>query len=254
MGNDKTNIFLVAIVGIVAVAGLVFLFSGKNNVVMVSAEDSLSGAAVFSPSKTIQKNDLFILPVGAFAPTTTSTAGEILQYKGADKPNVKEPKIKFKQWSTGESLEYAVENGRAEIKMGGKQFKVKLIKSTKMDSPLQIDLDGDGGIDTVLPAKLFSIGPQGLKGLGYTCDQVLTLQVGEGKTVGSSDNKLLKLVSLDGQEAIVQVKTITASSFTVEKSAPFFNGETIDVGLYSVHLLNLDNPAGIPQATFCVNF
>jgi len=45
MGNDKTNIFLVAIVGIVAVAGLVFLFSGKSNIVMVSAEDSLSGMA-----------------------------------------------------------------------------------------------------------------------------------------------------------------------------------------------------------------
>ncbi len=44
MGTDKTNIFLVAIVGIVAVVGLVFLFSGKSNITLVSA-DGVSGMA-----------------------------------------------------------------------------------------------------------------------------------------------------------------------------------------------------------------
>lgn len=96
MGNDKTNIFLVAIVGIVAVAGLVFLFSGKGS---ATTEDSISGDAFWSSTQDVGINlkDYFTLndAEGKF---------HIYQYMGADSPAAESPRIKLRDLETGESI------------------------------------------------------------------------------------------------------------------------------------------------------
>lgn len=96
MGNDKTNIFLVAIVGIVAVAGLVFLFSGKGS---ATTEDSISGDAFWSstPAVGIDQKEFFILIDAEEKP-------HIYLYMGADSPTADSPQIKFKSLETGENI------------------------------------------------------------------------------------------------------------------------------------------------------
>lgn len=257
MENDKTNIFLVAIVGIVAVAGLVFLFSGKGN---TANENSLSGEAVFTASNDIKKNDVFLLPAGVIAPTTTYTVGELLQYKGADKITSANPKIKFKLLSLGESLEYAIpvsKQSEVNLKLGGKEFKVKLLKPTQLDSPIQVDFNGDGVVETS-PNKinLFNSYSPGLKGLGYTCDQIITLQEGGEQVLGTSGK--LKLIYLDSSYLKVQVETSTVDTTDTEVEPPLLtNGETWETEGYFIHPINILYQAyagGVHQATFCINY
>lgn len=83
MGNDNTNIFLVAIVGIVAVAGLVFLFSGRGN---ATAADSLSGMATTTAVKTVPSlecNAANTLPGEAGLDKVTDTLYKLRWYDGA---------------------------------------------------------------------------------------------------------------------------------------------------------------------------
>ena len=86
----------------------------------------------------IKKNDFVWL----------SGVNTLLQYKGADKISSTSPKIKFKNLMNGETLEYAIQNDQVTIRLGGQSFKVKLLNPTTSDSPLQVDFDGDGVMET----------------------------------------------------------------------------------------------------------
>src|SRR3989344_619524 len=97
MGNDKTNVFLLAIVGIVAVAGLVFLCSEKGN---ATTEDSISGEAFWSATSNavgINHKDYFTL-------TDADGKVHLYQYKGGDSPLAESPKIALKEIETGETI------------------------------------------------------------------------------------------------------------------------------------------------------
>ncbi len=96
MGSDKTNIFLVAIVGIVAVAGLVFLFSGRGS---TATEDSISGDAFWSNSESIWINQK-----DYFALTDGEGKLHLYQYKGGDSPSDESPQIGLKDVETGETI------------------------------------------------------------------------------------------------------------------------------------------------------
>ena len=88
----------------------------------------------------VKPGDWFILGV----------PGEIFEYKGADKNTANSPKIKFHKKGEGVTLEYAIPtNGYVKIKVQGMQFNVKIINPAIADSPIQIDYDGDGILDTL---------------------------------------------------------------------------------------------------------
>ena len=93
---------------------------------------------------TVKKGDLFLLS----APGVDDSVGEILEYMGADRSSQTNPEISFRQWKTGNSLNSLIQNGQATIRLGGKSFKVELQQPTLFDSPLAIDYDGDGVVDS----------------------------------------------------------------------------------------------------------
>lgn len=222
-----------------------------------------TGQAVNSAAGNINKNDAFLLPVGITAPTTSVTVGEILQYKGADKVTADNPKIKFKLLSAGESLEYAIPLVREpiiSIKLGGKEFKVKILKPSQMDSPIQVDFDGDGIVETN-PNKLnlFNKVPASIKGLGYFCDDVATIQEGEIATLG--DGGEIKLIYIDSGHVKVSVLKMAGGSPTTAEvgfEPPLIsNGETWTTSGYDIHHINILYQAyagGIHQAAFCINY
>ncbi len=217
MGSDKTNVFLVAIVGIVAVAGLVFLFSGRGSIATVSAEKGLSGAAInvadiasctsantqpgeidlyhlgdniiqlswyngagnqvhmplvidgkstlanlglekenvhLIETEAIKKNDFFVLT------PKNSKKSYLLQYKGADVPSKTNPKIKFKNTGSGETLKYSIsKSGQSTIVLGGYKFRFKPAKPiTSDDFPILVDLDGNGNFGSTLPITIYNFG------------------------------------------------------------------------------------------------
>ncbi len=258
--ENQHGLYTIGAISIVAVVGLFLFFGSGAAAVFGSGTEGISGEAVFSTGNSIQKNDVFLLPVGAIAPTTTSTIGELLQYKGADKFNSVNPKIKFKLLSAGESLEYeilSVDNQPVvNLKLGGKEFKVKLLKRTQLDSPIQIDFNGDGVVETS-PNKvnLFNAYSPGIKGTGYACEQVITLQ--EGQTLETA-GKLIKLNYMDSSHMKVSIGDDNAEVNSPMLESPLLtNGETWEIEGGQIHPINILYQAfagGIHQATFCINY
>jgi len=208
-------------------------------------------------TQTIVKGELFLLAV----PSAVNYPGEILQYMSADKSSQTDPRIKFKRWSTGDTLEYAIVNGvPAGIKLGGKEFKVKLVSPTKMDSPLQVDFDGDGTIDTSTKkeGKLHYMGTY-VAGSGLTvrCNEVVELHELETKWAYGTDDYdqttnpvggNVTLSYIDSQKVKVDVSGVLSQNIDLGKAAT--------VGVLNVRLLKIVYQAyagGIHQATLCVN-
>jgi hypothetical protein len=103
------------------------------------SEEALVGDAI-STSTGIKVEHFFLL--------NTPTGGEILEYKGADKLTKTNPKIKFKRFSTGNTLEYALSaEGEATIKVNGASFDVRVRRPNIDDSPITVDLNSDGEYD-----------------------------------------------------------------------------------------------------------
>ena len=88
------------------------------------SEDASDKALVLREGLDISKNDYFVLTGGI--PGSGTAKSYLLQYKGSDASTDSNPKIKFKNIGSGESLEYSVgsANPRATIKLGGNSFEV----------------------------------------------------------------------------------------------------------------------------------
>ena len=125
----KMSILVLTLIGVIVLAGC-------------TTGEAIGVVPGLLPSG-VAKDDLFLLAV----PSTTTYPGEIIQYMGADKSTQTNPKIKFKQWSTGETLEYVILTNQLTIKLGGKSFLVKLVNPAVKNSPLQVDFDGNGTLD-----------------------------------------------------------------------------------------------------------
>ncbi len=201
-----------------------------------------------STSGTISKGDLFLLPAGIKAPEDTSTIGEILEYKGADKQGVTNPQIKFKLWSTGESLIYSAQNNQATIKLGGKSFKIALV-SDNQDSPIQIDFNGDGTLDTVpTVSKLYNLGLQGVKGLGV-CDVEATLLEGETQTfTANCIDYEMTLMYVDNTQAKFSLNGEITDVLRKGDSWRLADGTSITLN----SILYQSYAGGIHSATFCL--
>jgi hypothetical protein len=107
--------------------------------------DALVGAA-YTTVSPLMKGDTFIIPVSLSG--SPGSLGEILEYKGSDSNAKTSPKIKFKVWSTGETLEYSVtRSGVVTLRLGGKDFVVELQTPDRDNSHIKIDFDGDGSLD-----------------------------------------------------------------------------------------------------------
>ena len=109
--------------------------------------NALAGQAV-AINKNIRKGDVFILPYTQNQ-NLRSSVGEILEYQSADNIQKRNPVIKFKIWSSGETQEVALDpHGRQVwLPFGGQRFLITLTNPQKDNSPIQIDFDGDGVSD-----------------------------------------------------------------------------------------------------------
>ncbi|MBS3123299.1 hypothetical protein J4437_01550 [Candidatus Woesearchaeota archaeon] len=199
------------------------------------------------PTEGVVKNDFFILKMDA-------SQNEILQYKGADKSTATSPRIKFKLISSGETLEYALTGGSAIVRLGGKSYQIQLTRPDKIDSPINVDYDGDGTLDTVhKKSTLHSKELMDLAGVYYiepvTCTEVKTLLEGESVAVESMGISNLVLTFVNAEQARVSIDG-TASSGGIALG----RGTQVTSGAY-VHVLGIlyqDYAGGIHQATLCL--
>ncbi|MEW5896448.1 MAG: hypothetical protein AB1668_02040 [Nanoarchaeota archaeon] len=157
---------IVAIVAVVAIVILVLNYVKAPAQVVTEDGEAVVGEAIryalptapTAPANVIKKGDVFILPVNDAIPNGVHTNGEIIEYMGADKATDVYPKIQFKIWNSGEIIEYSIPAVNNEqkviIKLGGQSFRVNLLNSKAVDSPLQIDFNGDGTVDTAHEADI----------------------------------------------------------------------------------------------------
>ncbi len=110
---------------------------------------------VLTEGTNIYKNDYFVLTSGDA--TSGAAKSYLLQYQGADNSDKTNPKIKFKNIGSGETLEYSTTSSGtvATIKLGGNSFAVTNASGTGVafgdDYQIDVDLDGAGlGTNTVV--------------------------------------------------------------------------------------------------------
>ena len=260
LSHHSLYLAIVAIVAFVAVVVLVLNLGrttlSEQAVEIVDEEGNLVGQAHrFRPgvyqiqrsittnqlSGAVKKGDLFLLA----APGGDDSVGEILEYKRADRSGKSNPKIKFQQWKTGYTLEYSIQNNQATIKLGGKSFKVQLQQPAQSDSPLAIDYDGDGVVDAPNVGKL-NYKTKSVIGLGWWCESVLTLNIGESSQTLGGVHKV-ELSYIDNQKVRVYVDGIQSSFIELGRQQTVSNA--------NVRLINLLYQAyagGIQRATLCV--
>jgi len=199
----------------------------------------------------IQKGELFLLQAPVRAPSDSNTVGEILEYRGADRSSQTSPKILFKLWSTGETLEYTLSN-QVIIHLGGRAFQVNVLNPAVIDSAIKVDFNGDGTIDRSTSSKLYNGGAAGVMGTGVKCVNVITPYVGETVTDRSTYP-----TGIEGQN--LTINYVDHEKIKVESSGQYAEialGKSATVGLLNVHLLHLlnqDYAGGIHQATLCIN-
>ncbi len=130
-------------------------------------EDGVSGARsnqkrlALAESELIEKDDYFIVTAGT--PSSGSAKSYLMQYKSSDASTDSNPKIKFKNLGSGETLEYSVSstNATATIKLGGYSFEVYGSGITADDFPVKVALNGDNDItDAALVNFIDSFGSQ----------------------------------------------------------------------------------------------
>ena len=194
----------------------------------------------------IEKRDLFLLA----APSQVDSNGEVLEYKGADRITQTSPKIKFKVWKTGETLEYSLTpTGEATIKLSGKRFKVRMIKPNQRDSPILVDIDGDGTIEQNPSVKDLFYKTKSVKGTGFTCNKVATLDDGTGKYLYTRQGQVkLSLIKITPNKVAVKVNG-QPSSWIENGESEYING----LNVQPINILYQNYAGGVKQATFCLN-
>ena len=219
-----------------------------------TGEKSLAGQGISLGGTTptvINKGELFLLQAGVRAPSDSNTAGEILEYRGADRSSQTSPKILFRVWSTGETLEYALST-QVNLKLGGKTFLVKVLNPAVSDSQITVDFNGDGTVDKSANSKIYNGGAAGMMGTGVKCVNVIAPYVGETVTGRSTYP-----TGIEGQN--LTINYVDHEKIKVESSgqtAEIALGKSATVGLLNVHLLHLlnqDYAGGVHQATLCIN-
>ena len=129
----KMMVFGILILSLVLIAGCQPQDASDTE---VSDEEVLAGEAV-RPARDINRGDIF------------SVGGEILEYNGADRNTVSNPKIRFKWWQTGETIEYSIAGGAATIRLHGSSYALKVLRPNIVSSPIRVDLDGDSRLDQI---------------------------------------------------------------------------------------------------------
>lgn len=235
----------------ILMVGMVVL-SGCQKSDVAGEEGALAGEAIaertslpIRPTEGVTKNELFVLNIAG-------NQNEILQYKGADKNTMTSPKIKFKLISSGETLEYALTGGSATIRLMGNSYQVGVLRPNVIDSPINVDYDGDGVIDATHSKTTFHLkGLLDLAGVYYeqpvTCTEVKTLLEGESVAVESLGISSLILTSVDAEKAKVNIDGRSEEFIAL--------GRASLVGVTNVHVLGIlfqDYAGGIHQATLCL--
>ncbi len=238
-----------------------FLFGCTNEEVETAdgAEDetALAGEASFvsSINHQVLKNEFFALAVtNANIPDYVATVGEIFEYMGADRISMTQPKIKFKQISNGETRELAIVKGRATLRVGGKSFLIKLVTPRVVDSPIQIDYDGDGTFDTI-NVKTLKYKSLSLYGEGFSCRRVNTAVEGES----------VEILDLAGNSHTVNFVDITSDRIAITFDADpeievpaeeklvgqSFYYSPSGIRLHVINTLSQDYAGGVHEATYC---
>lgn len=222
-----------------------------------TGEKSLAGQGISlggTAPTVINKGELFLLQAGVRAPSDSNTAGEILEYRGADRSSQTQPKIQFKVWSTGESVEYALSN-QVNIRLGGKTFLVKVLNPAVSDSQITVDFNGDGTVDKSTNSKIYNGGAAGMMGTGVSCHEIITPLIGEttptwsyGDEFGTGDvQQNLTLTYVDHQKI-----KVTGGG----QNAEIALGNSATVGVLNVHVLHIlyqNYAGGVHKATLCIN-
>ena len=209
-----------------------------------SDDAALAGQAV-STSTTVVKGDIVLL------------GGVVLEYKGADRTTVTNPKIKFKDWYSGETVELAILNNAATIRVGEREFKLLLVTPTRDDSALKIDFTGDGVADAPLVKSMK------YKDTGITCQEASpclaedTLLVGEARdyTVQGTQYQI-SLRRMGMSDAGVVSANFSISSEDWSEIFGLMEGETYNFAEDNIitltDLLYQAYAGGVQSATFCI--
>ena len=254
--NKKGKIVQIGIFAVLAMVALSALALGSGDFQFKGDKENMNkqllsyAQSSTTTTQTIEKGDLFLLAV----PSKVDSVGEVLEYKGADRSTRTNPKIKFKYWKTGETLEYSIRYvgnvGEVTIRLGGESFKVQLTQPTQRDSVIIVDYEGDGTLDVNPRVKdlFYKHGVTSVTGTGFSCGQVVTLLEGEGKYLSTNQGtKKLSLLSVTNNEVLVKVHGIPSSLIELGQSQ-YVNG----MNIHPINILYQNYAGGIKQATFCV--
>ena len=249
----------VTVIIIVAIVAAVLMFANKSNLAgeasIIPKRSSPTLTVTTSSTTTsglVQVGEVFLLPVKMDdIPMIISTNGEIFEYMSSDRVTKTEPRIKFKQWSTGQTLELSLTaDGKASLFQWHQKFNIQLTNRYTDNSPIKVGFK-EGAVAVSSPKqKKLHYDQQSTTGNGFFCDELLTLF--EGERAGSAGYDLrLASVTADDRELSVQLEVNGLMSSIINL------GESTIVNGFYVHPIKIipqSDPDGLQTATFCLKF